>query len=273
MCCGGRWAPHQHRRQEVGKKVIVVVGLHGLGPEVRELKPRDNEPLLTQPLRSREGIGLGVRVGLGAGARVVSGGGSSGDGFLGSRGMTASNGESATALGTVLADKARLRSMDLRSLDRLPLFSGPTREARRSSIASRVSSAGTGSEGEARSSIDLRSIDLRSLYLLPLFSGPVREASRASIASIDVPPSSLHTSGGASAASNCIPVGLVAQSSIGWIARPSGCTRSTGAPVKASDVDAIAAAGVIAAAAARSRAIAVGAPASVRQGEFRGQLC
>eukprot|EP00964_Phaeocystis_antarctica_P125695 scaffold89373_cov63-Phaeocystis_antarctica.AAC.1 len=157
--------------------------------------------------------------------------------------MAASNGEAATPLGTAPVDKARLRSMDLRSLDLLPLFSVPMREVRRSSIASngsRLSSSGTVSEGEAR-----RSIDLRNLDLLPLFSDPVREARRASIASIDVPPSSLYTSVGASIASNGSSdgntVGLVVQSTIGCIVRPSECMRSTGAPVKASDVDAIAA--------------------------------
>ena len=137
--------------------------------------------------------------------------------------MAASNGEAGTALGTALVDKARLRSIDLRSLDLLPLFSGPAREARRSSIASNGSrdSSGMVSEGEAR-----RSIDLRSLDLLPLFSGPLREARRASIASNG---------------SRDEIVSLVAQSStVGWIVRPGGCIRSKGALVKASDVDAIA---------------------------------
>ena len=52
-------------------------------------------------------------------------------------------------------------------------------------------------EGEAR-----RFIELRSRFLLPLFCGPSREASCASIASIDMPPSSLYTSVGASVASS-----------------------------------------------------------------------
>ena len=97
--------------------------------------------------------------------------------------------------------RARLRSIDLRSLDRLPLFSGPVREARRASIASSGSRvvSGTVSEGEARRSIDLRSLDLFSL-----FSGPVREARRASIASNDG-----------------VTASLAVQSTIGWMLRPT----------------------------------------------------
>ena len=147
-----------------------------------------------------------MSAGLGAGERVALGGGSSGDGFLGNRGMAASKGEAATALGTVPVDNARLRSMDLRSLDLLPLFSVPIREVRRSSIASNGSrvSSGTESEGVAR-----RWIELRNLDLLPLFSGPVREASRASITSIEVPPSSLCMSSASNGSRDGISVGLV----------------------------------------------------------------